>query len=538
MNRNLFTPATPVAPTANTRNEAGGEAYKRSDYENLCQYVCTGTLYNTFYVKEKDHLNKTLALAKGVSPEQVAKAAVFGRKEGFMKDIPAFLTAYLASPHVYGRDLLDRVFPVVIDNQRMLRNFVKVIRSGVVGRQSLGSQPKRLIREWLASRPDEVVFRSTIGKDPSMVDIIKLVHPKPRVRSREALYGWLLDKPYQRRYLPTLVKQFEAFRDGKTNEVPQVPFEMLTALPLTREAWTEIAAQATWQQTRMNLNTFNRHGVFDNAGLVTYLAHKLANPELIARAKVFPYQLLTTYVATQGTLPVEIQSALHAAVEHSTMNVPEVPGKVYIAVDVSGSMHWPVTGEQGYGRVSTKASCLDAASLFAAAILRRNPHAEVLAFNNSLYTQRNSRLNLDPNDTILTNAQKLRSLPQGGTNCSLPLTHLNEKGARGDLVVYVSDNESWIDSAGSRGYWYSGFGYSGNSGTAMHSEWLKFKRRNKGAKLVCIDITADTTGQVKGGERPDILEVGGFSDMVFKVVANFVAGGTSHWSKLVDAVEL
>ena len=47
----------------------------------------------------------------------------------------------------------------------------------------------------------------------------------------------------------------------------------------------------------------------------------------------------------------ELRDALQDAMEHATQNVPAM-GKVYVAVDVSGSMGSPVTGYQSasYGR--------------------------------------------------------------------------------------------------------------------------------------------------------------------------------------------
>ena len=50
--------------------------------------------------------------------------------------------------------------------------------------------------------------------------------------------------------------------------------------------------------------------------------------------------------------------------------------------------------------------------------------------------------------------------------------------ARVDTVILVSDNESWADRR-------SGWG----RGTAMMKEWETLKRRNKGAKLICLDLT-------------------------------------------------
>jgi 60 kDa SS-A/Ro ribonucleoprotein len=44
-----------------------------------------------------------------------------------MKDVPALLVAVLS---VKDRDLFKAVFPRVMDNGKMLRNFVQIMRSG------------------------------------------------------------------------------------------------------------------------------------------------------------------------------------------------------------------------------------------------------------------------------------------------------------------------------------------------------------------------------------------------------------------------
>ena len=45
----------------------------------------------------------------------------------------------------------------------------------------------------------------------------------------------------------------------------------------------------------------------------------------------------------------------------------------------------------------------------------------------------------------LSNAEKLSSVPWGGTDCSAPLRQLVATRAKGDLVILISDNESWIN---------------------------------------------------------------------------------------------
>ena len=46
--------------------------------------------------------------------------------------------------------------------------------------------PKRLVREWLASRDEDVLFSSSAGQSPSLADIVKMVHPTPSGPTRGA----------------------------------------------------------------------------------------------------------------------------------------------------------------------------------------------------------------------------------------------------------------------------------------------------------------------------------------------------------------
>lgn len=504
-----------VTKPTNTVNEAGGQAYSLSDKAALAQYAMTGCFNGTFYASDQDQLKKVLELAKKVDVTFLAKLAVYSRQKGLMKDMPAVLAALVAGKDA---DLLTKIFPKVVDNPKMLRNFVQVIRSGVTGRKSLGTRPKKLIQSYLENLTDEQLFKADVGNDPSLQDIIKLVHPRPTNKQRNALYAYLLDKEYNKRDLNELVKQFESFKKDMTGEIPDVPFQMLTALPLTNEHWKKIASNATWTQIRMNLNTFMRHDVFSDATVTSFLAEKLADPAQVRRAKVFPYQLFTAYQNIDSNVPMKMNLALQKAAEVACENIPEFSGRVYIMPDVSGSMSSPVTGYRG--TTSTKMRCIDVAALVASAILRKNPEAKVMPFDTTVHSAK-----MNPMDSIMTNADYLARFGGGGTYCALPLEQLNHTGAKGDLVIYISDNESWVDSGRYRS-------------TATMTAWNAFKARNPNAKLVCIDIQPVASTQAH--DRADILNVGGFSDQVFDVIAKFVELGNNKdlWVKTIESVQL
>jgi 60 kDa SS-A/Ro ribonucleoprotein len=214
-----------------------------------------------------------------------------------------------------------------------------------------------------------------------------------------------------------------------------------------------------------------------------------------------------------------VREALQDAMEVALENVPEIQGRVVVCPDVSGSMQSPVTGHRKGSTSSVR--CIDVAALVAAALVRKNRDAEVLPFSDDVVSVR-----LNPRDSVITNAKTLASLPSGGTNCSAPLRDLNRRKASADLVVLVSDNMSWVDSQ-----W-------GGRSTATMAEWETFRRRNPNARLVCLDIQPYGSTQAK--EREDILNVGGFSDAVFEILATFAKGelAADHWVGVIEGMAI
>ena len=510
-----------LLPKAAVRNEAGGTAYEFAPEQKLAQYAATGCLNRTFYASAAEQLDVVLKLCDSVDDDFIARCAVYARHRGFMKDLPAVLVAVLAAKR---SPRLAAAFDAVIDDAKMLRNFVQVVRSGATGRKSLGSRPKRLVQRWFDARTDEAVFRSCVGNDPSLADVIKLAHPKPRTAGRAALYGYLIGRAHDAAALPQLVKDFEACKSAERMELPDVPFRLLTGLPLTRDDWATIARNGSWTMTRMNLNTFARHGVFDAKGMTTLIADRLRSPALVSKARAFPYQLLAAYTNATA-VPPEVRDALQDAMELAIKNVPAMAGKVYVFPDVSGSMHSPITGHRK--GATTAVRCVDVAGLIAAAVLRKNPTAEVIPFSDHLVDA-----DLNARDTVLTNAAKLAAFPPGGTNCSLPLRALNDRRATGDVLIYVSDNESWMDSQRTAPSWFNA------PPTQTLKEWEQFKQRSPNAKLVCIDL--QPYGTTQAAEREDVLNVGGFSDAVFDLLAEFAAGtlAAEHWVGEIERVDV
>ena len=105
--------------------------------------------------------------------------------------------------------MLARVFDQVVDNGKMLRNFAQIIRSGAVGRKSFGNRPKKLMQTWLLTATEKQLLNAAVGNSPSLADVVKMVHPKPREAWRAAWFAWLIGNLTTAKHcrpLPALLK--------------------------------------------------------------------------------------------------------------------------------------------------------------------------------------------------------------------------------------------------------------------------------------------------------------------------------------------
>ncbi|MCF3934391.1 RNA-binding protein [Acuticoccus sp. M5D2P5] len=505
----------PMVPATTAVNFEDAPAYAHEDRHALAQLAVTGTFGQLFYAEPKLELERTLALARRVEPAFLAKAAIHAREQGNMKDMPAVLLAVLSTVDT---DLFRAAFGRVVTDGKMLRTFVQVMRSGAVGRKSLGTRPKAMVADWLNTASDRALVNSAVGNDPSLADVIKMVHPKPASLEREAFFAWAIGKPCDVALLPEPLRAWLAFKATGAGEVPDVPFQMLTHLPLTTDQWAGIARGGSWQMLRQNLNTFARHGVFEREEMVRHVAAVLRDPECIRGARAFPYQLMMAASAVGEGVPEAIRDALHDAMEVAINAVPTFEGTVAVCPDVSGSMASPATGDRK--GATSRVRFVDVAALVAAAMVRKNPDTAVLPFNTAVRPVR-----LERRDTVMTNAARLAALADGGTSVSAPLAWLVDKGKAPDVVVLVSDNQSWVDASSAQG-------------TELMRLWGTLKARNGRAKLVLIDIAP--YGTTQGAERADIVNVGGFSDAVFRLLADVAASrtGPQHFTSVVEATAL
>jgi len=548
-NKSLFASMLGRLPKANAVNEAGGLAYKLEPKHALAQVAATGTFGNAFYSTAETQLDEVLKLIDEVDDNQyLAKLALYAREKAFMKDMPAALLVALS---VRDTELMHRVFDRVVDNGRVLRTVFQMIRSGQFknkagkGRVGLSSSVQRAFQRWLNTASVGKLLSASIGNDPSLRDILRMARPTPKDNARRATFGWLTDKsiekwaPATKADLPVEVQSLIAYRNSESEEaqaliaggLDNVRWDLLSDAAKGPTVWAALARKMGPQALRMNLNTLLRHDVLATSAMVDYVADRIADESEIRRSKQFPYQYFAAYLNADDNVPQKIKTALHKAAEIACGNVPELPGPVVIGLDTSGSMSCAVTGNRGHRNgtqcATSKMRCIDVAALFAAAILRRNPDSVVIPFDTSAYDAK-----MDPNDSILSIAERLAKYGGGGTDCSLPLVAANQKHAKRKFagIVLVSDNESWV-----------GTGRHGSTGVmtaweAFVANQRKLVGKDAAPKLVNIDLQPYQT--VQACERADIMNIGGFSDAVFNVISAFLADNNQRFVAEVEAIEL
>lgn len=502
MNKTLF-PSQPSNKRIPTTNAAGGTAYKTDAKHALAKTILVGTLADNAYTPGSAQLREVLELCAANTPEFVAKAALYAKEHGKLKDMPTLLLCYLgANGH---NKLASSIAPRIMPTAKDMRNYVQIYRSGVVNRKGLGTSARNIVRRWFADRNIDELYKGSHGTSPSMLDCLRLTKPKPTSESHNQFYGWLAGK----REAPegSLAARVKAWAADDSKPYPAgAPFELVAAHCKTPLQWEQLAMSASWNATIKNLNTFARHGVFKQHGATAVIEHRLkATPP----KHVMPWSVYASYIYTQDNndIPMSIKLAVQDALDSVLRNTPEIPGNSCVLIDTSGSMTSAITGNRG--SATSKISCSQASMLIAAAFLKRNPNTKIVTFDTSARL-----IQVNPRDSVAT---MTRGIPftGGGTDLACGLRGVAQLDNIQNLLV-VSDNQSWM---------------SGSSEAA----WSMVQQKHPGIRMACLDIAPETSVKLPEGRRVMHM-AGAFSDYYWPFLKTFFAGELAG-ERVVQAIE-
>jgi len=516
-------------------NKAGAPTVTVSDETALDRFLILNSLEPTYYADQSNQLSEFKTLLDRCLKNDAAKTiqtiidtSISNRP---IKRDPGILALAYCWNH---GDLRTR--------QTIEDNFGRVIRTGTDLftfcenlEASWGSSAQRMVSDWYNKKQDKALvyqlikYRNRNGWRHE--DVFSLSHPKPQNDFREQLYRWVVGKGP----LPFIfgdatsfeaMAQLEAFNTAQktTREeelihaigTGRLTWEMIPTEMMTPKVWEVLIPDMGLTAMIRSLVKLTTNGVLTPTSKSTSLVlEKLANKEALKNARIHPVALLLALGQyRQGyndrraswTPITSICNALEAAFYNAFAYLPTSGKKIWVCLDVSGSMTYPC-----YGSLN----CREVSVAIALAIKASEPQAEIYTFSDSTKATQPltweecripklTALELPDNPTLGQAVEATSRLRFGGTNCAIPMLHALERKEKVDAFLIVTDMEHW---AGNITPMEALAAY-----TDFHPQTI----------AVAAALTA-TTYSIFGGEY-NTLNVVGTDPQIPALITNFVGG--------------
>jgi 60 kDa SS-A/Ro ribonucleoprotein len=446
-----------------TTNTAGGAAYTQTPKQQLATLVTTTRLKQTFYHSEPEIIQNILAVFDAIKdPRFVAQAAIYARHTAGMRSISHVLAVLLAvyiSGTNYGRLFYEKLPRIPQDITETLALY-KTIFGDVMIPHAMENGFARAFKKFSLHQLRKY---HASNSQVSLIDAINLTHA---TGEHITAFKKLL-KEAGTKGLST-AKEAVLSRAKKEGEVGAHTID-------TMLSEGSIGYMAVIRSLREYKNVDN----------VDILVSAIVNQEKILGSKVYPYQILTAYIAAlKEGLDNKILNALSQAIELALPNVRPLEGKTLIAIDVSGSM-----GGNAYDSALTKAA------LFAGALYKADTNAEIIAFDTNVQP-----LALNSRDSLSTITQQITQYTTGGgTDMSLVYRSIAQSKQIYERVVILTDSESWISDT--------------------QVAYRLAKNGNPNLKTYLVQFEGYGTSQFHQGD-PSVYTFAGYNDKVMEMITN------------------
>ena len=390
--------------TMKTTNHSGHAAYKMTNKAKLVSQVLTSFFNEAkFYGDNSKEMMDLIPQVIREDPEFVSKLAVFARREFNMRSVSHVLTAFLAH-EVAGKPFVrETVKGISLRGDDItelmafyLNAFGKPIPNSM--KKGIGDVLKTLDEYSLAK------YKGT-SKDVKMRDLLCLCRPKPQNKEQEALWKRVLEDNLA---------------------IPETWETELSKNGNTKESWEKLIAshKVGYMALLRNLRNILKADPANIEEVFNYLS----NPEAVHKSKQLPFRFLNAYKSVMGCGSSRVYDILEDAIDASVENLPKIPGKTVIAIDVSGSMCSAISR-------NSDTSCAEIAILLGMIANRICEDAIVYTFDTSVERAAFSRRSGLLSATIGYHPRG------GGTRMELPFLAMMQEGVKADRVIVLSDNE-------------------------------------------------------------------------------------------------
>ena len=403
---------SPTTGSMKTTNHSGFDAYRMPDKAKLITQVLTSFFdEKKFYGDNSDDIKETLKRVIKDDPEFVSKLAVYARREFNMRSISHVLTAYLAH-EVEGKPYVKETVRGVTVRGDDVTEIMSCYISEF-GKPIPNSLKKGIANAFKGFDEYTLAKYKGTGKSVTMADILNLCHPKPANRDQEILWKKVLE--------------------GEL-DIPETWETELSAHGNNKETWEKLLNDNAVGYMAMLRNL--RNIVDANPSNIGKVYAKIANPEAVRKSKQLPFRFLSAYKALIESgfygnsvwVKSKLMDALEDAIKASLDNLPKIPGKTLIAIDVSGSMSSPISNR-------SEMTCSEVSTLMGIIASKLCEESIVWSFDTSLHPFDISRRA----GILYSTVNEHRC--GGGTNMGIPFLEMMDKHIDVDRVIILSDNE-------------------------------------------------------------------------------------------------
>ncbi len=477
------------------KNYEGAKVYAMAPELELYTAVVTASLSDTFYEKQDERTDRIAQLIEKVSPEFVARLAVYTRTVMHLRSIPLLLLVELAKDH-NGDNLVARAVEKTVlraDEIMELLMYYQWRNPSSDPRKKLGKLSRQIQNglQRAFNRFDEYQFAKydRDNLEVKLRDALFLVHPKAKDEHQQAIFDKIVNRELEIPYTWETELSALGQQQFDSEELKQAAF---------REKWEELinSGKLGYMALMRNLRNMLQIGV--SPAEMQVVAGRLADAEQVARSRQLPFRYLAAYRELEkvnSANVAELMNALEAAVKHSAANIDGLDEntRVLLACDVSGSMSTPI---------SPRSSVRNYDIGIMLAMLLRNRCKQVVS---GIFGNEWKVVNM-PSDNILMASRHMERLCNSvgySTNGYKVIDWLIENNMVMDKVMMFTDMQMW-DSTGR----YKNF----------ENSWKKFKKMAPQAKLYLFDLVG--YGQLPMRlTKPDVYLIAGWSDRVFDVLS-------------------
>lgn len=469
----------PVKKTKTISNYEGAPAFEMTPERELYSLVSTTFFDDKFYRSASDEMDRLLTLSEKVDLEFLQGLPIYCRTEMGLRSVSMALLTALARRKGLTRKI---VFRSVQRADELTEAFA--VWQYIENKDNIREAPmslKRGIKDALNKfNPYQIAkYHRGGGREITLKNVLEILHPKP-----------------------VNPKQSKLFKDIINESLPKAE-RWETEISATQgdekkrsESWEKLILEDKLGYMALLRNLRNIIDANVSKKAMKRVIDRIQDPEAVRNSKQFPFRFLSAYRQIRYGSPKKLCTALENAVLHTANNVPGLTEfcqgkKILVAADVSASMGVWLSGR-------SKVTLSQAALMLAKLLYTSADEATFGTFSTKWEV-------LPHRNDILAHCHDIQM--GGGTYGHLVVDWALRSKKKFDAICFFTDMQLY-----SRGNYMTT--------SEIQESWNKYVRLvAPECKMYIFDIAGYGHAPINF-VRPDVMEVAGWSEKIFKYVSD------------------